>query len=154
LQGISLLHTYEKRTNDLTAGRSGRDATAVSAKREHILALPLFAYKKWADNLTSGFFEADRFLRMEGFHHPKFLPYRSQLIPLAAAMVHLGERWLEPVIREKLARWFWCGVLGELYGGSTETRIALDLQGLLSWIDQPGSPEPTTVIAAGFQPSR
>src|ERR1035437_7672458 len=55
----------------------------MSAKREHVLALPLDAYKKWADKLSDGFFEADRFLRMEGFHHPKFLPYRSQIIPLA-----------------------------------------------------------------------
>ncbi len=154
LQGISLLHTYERRANDLSAGRSGRDATAVSAKREHVLALPLSAYQQWADKLTDGFFEADRFLRMEGFHHPKFLPYRSQLIPLAAAMVHLGERWLEPVIREKLARWYWCGVLGELYGGAIETRIALDLQDLLAWIDRADAQEPTTVVAAGFQPSR
>jgi hypothetical protein len=154
LQGVCLLSTYEQRVSDLAAGRTGRDATAVSAKREHVLAMPLSAYQKWADKLTAGFFAADRFLRMEGFQHPKFLPYRSQLIPLAAAMVHLDERWLEPVIRGKLARWFWSGVLGELYGGAIETRIALDLQDLLAWIDQPNSPEPTTVIAAGFQPSR
>lgn len=69
-------------------------------------------------------------------------------------MVHLNERWLEPVIKGKLQRWFWNGVLGELYGGATETRIALDLQDLLAWILQPGAPEPKTVIDAGFQASR
>src|SRR5206468_500419 len=62
--------------------------------------------------------------------------------------------WLEPVIRNKLTRWFWSGVFGELYGGAVETRIALDLQDLLAWIQQPGAQEPTTVVAAGFQPSR
>lgn len=139
---------------DIAAGKQGKEVTAVSAKREHVLALPLDAYKQWADKLMGGFFEADRFLRMEGFHHPKFLPYRSQIIPLAATMVHLGERWLEPVIRQKLARWFWCGVLGELYGGAIETRIALDLQNLLAWIHDPATSEPATVIAAGFQPTR
>jgi hypothetical protein len=154
LQGSSLLHTYERRKDDLDARRSGRDATAVSAKREHVLALPLASYRKWKDKLIDGFFKADQFLRMEGFHHPRFLPYRSQLIPLAATMVHIGERWLEPVIREKLARWYWCGVLGELYGGAVETRIALDLQDLLNWILQSTEQEPTTVVAAGFQPSR
>lgn len=152
LQGISLLNTYERRAADLAAYRP--TITAVSAKREHVLALPLEAYQRWADELQAGFFNADRFLRLEGFHHPKFLPYRSQLIPLAAAMVHLGERWLEPVIRGKLARWFWCGVLGELYGGAVETRIALDFQNLLAWIDAKDAPEPVTVVAAGFQPSR
>jgi hypothetical protein len=149
-----LLHTYECRQADQAAGHTGKDATAVSAKREHVLAMPLSAYKKWADRLTAGFITADRFLRMEGFHHPNYLPYRSQLVPLAAVMVHLGERWLEPVIRDKLTRWYWCGVLGELYGSAIETRIALDLQDLLAWIDQPDAPEPTTVIAAGFQDSR
>lgn len=154
LQGLSLLHTYEQRLADLAAGLTGKAVTAVSAKREHVLSLPLAAFNKWADQLTQGFLEADRFLRMEGFHSPKFLPYRSQLVPIAAAMVHLGQRWLEPVIRNKLARWFWCGVLGELYGGAVETRIALDLQNLLAWIDQAGAPEPVTVVAAGFQPAR
>jgi hypothetical protein len=154
LQGISLLHTYERRQVDLAQGRTGKEATAVSAKREHVLAMPLAAYRKWADKLTEGFIAADRFLRMEGFHHPNYLPYRSQLVPLAAILVHLGERWLEPVIYDKLARWYWCGVLGELYGSAIETRIALDLQDFLAWVNQPDAPEPTTVVAAGFQDSR
>ncbi len=154
LQGISLLHTYENRGTDLANGRTGKEVTAVSAKREHVLAMPLSAYQKWADKLTEGFVAADRFLRQEGFHHPNYLPYRSQLVPLAATLVHLGDRWLEPVIYDKLARWYWCGVFGELYGGAVETRIALDLHDLLAWIDQPGAPEPATVIAAGFQDSR
>lgn len=154
LQGLALLHTHEKRGVDLAAGKTGKEVTAVSAKREHVLALPLDAYRKWADKLSNGFFSADQFLRMERFHHPKFLPYRSQLIPLAATMVHLGERWLEPVIRQKLARWYWSGVLGELYGGAIETRIANDLVDLLAWIDDPAAGEPGTVVAAGFQPSR
>jgi hypothetical protein len=154
LQGISLLHSYERRVADLAAGRKGKEVTAVSAKREHILALPLLAYQKWADKLTEGFFEADRFLRMEGFYSQKYLPYRTQLVPLAAIMVHLGERWLEPIIWSKLSRWYWCGVLGELYGGAVETRIALDLQDILAWIDQVGALEPKTVVDAGFQPSR
>ncbi len=154
LQGLSLLHTYEKRCADVVAGKTGKEVTAVSAKREHILALPLDAYKKWADKLTEGFLQADRFLRMEGFYNPKFLPYRSQIIPLATTMVHVGERWLEPVIQKKIARWYWCGVLGEQYGGAIETRIALDLQNLLSWINDPTAVEPVTVVSAGFQPSR
>ena len=154
LQGISLLHSYEKRAEDIDNERTGKEVTAVSAKREHVLSLPLDVYKKWADKLTNGFFEADRFLRMEGFHSPRYLPYRSQIIPLAAVMVQIGERWLEPVIREKLSKWFWCGVVGELYGGAVETRIALDLQDLLAWIYKIDAPEPKTVIDSVFQPTR
>ncbi len=154
LQGISLLYTYDRHEQDLKAGQTGKDVTAVSAKREQILAMPLNAYQTWADTLVAGFLAADQFLRMEGFQKVEFLPYQSQLIPLAAVMVHIGERWLEPVLRTKLTRWFWSGVFGELYGGSTETRIALDLQDLLAWLLQPHAHEPTTVVAAGFQPSR
>ncbi|NLD82056.1 MAG: hypothetical protein GX642_12945, partial [Smithella sp.] len=104
LQGISLLHSYEKRIADIENDKTGKEVTAVSAKREHILDLPLDAYKKWADRLTEGFIQADRFLRMEGFYNLPYLPYRTQLVPLAAIMVHLGVRWLEPVIHGKLCR--------------------------------------------------
>lgn len=154
LQGISLLHSHEKRTNDIDAGFTGKEVTAVGAKRELVLALPLEAYKKWSDKLLEGFLLAEMFLRRQGFRKIQFLPYRSQLIPLACTMVHLQNRWQEPVILDKLSQWFWCGVLGELYGGSVETRISLDIQELISWINVPNSPKPTTVIDAGFQSSR
>lgn len=154
LQGVSLLHSLEKRTQDLAAGRSGKEVSGVTAKREHVLEMPLGAFGKWAEPLTKGYEQAERFLRSEGFHHPKFLPYRTQLTPLASVLAHLSERWLEPQIKTKLARWFWCGVLGELYGGAVETRIALDVQQLLAWVSEPSAPEPATVQAAGFNPNR
>ncbi|HEY2511802.1 MAG TPA: DUF262 domain-containing protein, partial [Polyangiaceae bacterium] len=154
LQGVSLLHSYARREEERRKGRVGKDLPAVTAKREHILEMPLTAYQRWADRLSAGFLEAEKFLRSEGFHHPKFLPYRSQIVPLAATLAHLGERWLEPRIKDKLSRWFWCGVLGELYGSAIESRIALDLQGLLAWVDEADAPEPMTVQGAGFQPNR
>ena len=154
LQGVSLLHSFERRTQDLAAGRSGKEATGVTAKREHVLEMPLGAFGKWAEPLTKGYEQAERFLRSEGFHHPKFLPYRTQLTPLASVLAHLGERWLEPQIKTKLARWFWSGVLGELYGGAVETRIALDVQQLLAWVNEASASEPATVQAAGFNPNR
>ena len=154
LQGVSLLHSFEGRTQDLAAGRSSKEATGVTAKREHVLEMPLTAFLQWAEPLSKGYEQAERFLRSEGFHHPQFLPYRTQLTPLAAVLAHLGERWLEPQIKTKLARWFWSGVLGELYGGAVETRIALDVQQLLAWVNEPAAPEPATVQAAGFNPNR
>ena len=154
LQGISLLHTYERQQEDLKVGKTGKAVTPVSAKREHILSMPLSAYKKWADKLMQGFLETEQFLRNIGFHDSRFLPYRAQLIPLAATLTLIGERWLEPLVQDKLVRWFWCGVFGELYGSASETRIALDLQGLLKWADDSAAPPPTTVVDAGFQESR
>ncbi len=154
LQGISLLHTYERQQEDIKAGKTGKSVTPVSAKREHILSMPLCAYEKWADKLVAGFFETEQFLRHLGFHDPRFLPYRSQLVPLAATLTHSGDRWLEPQMQDKLSRWYWCGVFGELYGSAIETRIALDLQGLMNWLDDEIEPAPTTVSDAGFQASR
>jgi hypothetical protein len=154
LQGISLLHTYTRQQDDLKSGKTGKEVTGVSAKREHILAMPLEAYRRWADPLLAGFLETSKFLRHLGFHHPKFLPYRAQLIPLAVVLALLGERWLEPQVRFKLGCWYWCGVFGELYGSASETRIALDVQHLLQWINDPTAAVPATVMAAGFQASR
>lgn len=153
LQGISLLYTYERQQQDLKDGKTGKSVTPVSAKREHILSMPLSAYQKWADKLMTGFFESELFLKQMGFRDPKFLPYRAQLVPLATLLTLIGERWLEPQVQDKLARWFWCGVFGELYGSASETRIALDLQDLIKWVNS-DAPTPTTVVDAGFQSSR
>lgn len=152
-QGISLLHTWEKRKEDLAAGKTGPQATGVSAKREAVLSLSSMAYNLWKDRLKEGFFLAAAFLRKESFFSVSDLPYRSQLVPLAAVMAMLGQRWREQTIYEKLARWYWCGVLGELYGSAIEARMALDLPQLLEWIDSNGS-EPATVRDAYFQPAR
>ena len=52
----------------------------------------------------------------------------------------------------QLRRWYWCGVFGELYGGSTESRSARDLPEVLQWVN--GGPEPDTVSQANFAPGR
>ena len=153
IQAITLLQTYEKRLADLAAGKTGKMVAAVSAKRVAMLALHLEDYKHWADKVESGFKLAARFLRKECFYSPRDLPYRTQVIPLSAILARLRERWLEPRIYEKLSRWFWCGVLGELYGGAVETRIANDLEEVLAWIED-DEPLPRTVYEAAFQPNR
>lgn len=153
LQGLTLLHTWDKRREDLKAGKSGKQITGVTAKREAVLSLPLDAYQKWKQPLTQGYWKAAKFLRQESFFSTNDLPYRTQLVPLAVVMAFLGDRWLEPKIHEKIARWFWCGILSELYGGAVETRIALDIQELIDWIED-GKEEPATVRDANFQPAR
>lgn len=162
LQAISLLHTYEKRQADISAGKTGKAASAVSAKRVSILSLSLGDYQRWADKVEKGFLLAAKFLRKECFFSSRDLPYRTQLVPLAAVLATLKERWLEPRIYDKLCRWFWCGVLGELYGGAVETRIANDLEELLPWLDSDLRDEvydrsnglPRTVSEASFQIGR
>jgi len=153
LQAISILDTYERRQADLAAGKDKKQATAISAKKETMLALPLSAYQKWADAVERGFLEAGKFLRSEQFYSKDLVPYRAQIVPMAALMARLGEDWRMAATSAKLQRWFWCGVFGELYGGASETRIANDFEDLMDWISG-GSAEPRTVVDAGFQPSR
>lgn len=153
LQAISLLHTYQKRQADITAGKTGKAISAVSAKRIAVLSLSLANYQSWADDVENGFLLAAKFLRKECFFASRDLPYRTQLVPLAAVISSLKERWLEPKIYAKLCRWFWCGVLGELYGGAVETRMANDLEELLAWIGGMDE-EPRTIYEAAFQVNR
>lgn len=153
LQAISLLSTYEKRRSDIAAGKTGKSVSAVSAKRVSVLALSLENYSQWAPLVEKGFLLAARFLRKECFFRAGDLPYRTQIIPLAAVLSQLKERWLEPKIYQKLSQWFWCGVLGELYGGAVETRMANDLDELLNWILNDAEP-PRTIFDASFNPDR
>ena len=53
----------------------------------------------------------------------------------------------------KLRKWYWCGVLGELYGGTIETRFARDLEQVVPWITEAGD-APSTVTEASFQEAR
>lgn len=153
LQAITLLHTYQRKLDDISDDRQGKQIRPVSAKRGAVLDLPLDAYKCWADRLEKGFMQAAHFLRKECFYAAREVPYGTQVVPLAAVMTLLGERWLEPRIYEKLARWYWCGVLGELYGGAVETRIANDVDELMQWFDDDNL-IPRTVTDASFQPER
>ncbi len=153
LQAIALLQTYERREQDIAAGKIGKSISAISAKRVTILSLELADYQKWADIVERGFMLAAKFLRKECFFSGRDLPYRTQVVPLATVLGLLGDRWLEPRVHEKLSRWFWCGVFGELYGGAVETRIANDLEDLLAWING-SQTEPRTVYDSSFQPNR
>ncbi len=153
LQGVSLLRTHETRRADIDAGKTGKQVRPVSAKRADVLQIPLSAWTQWADDLEAGFRNVARFLRRQCFYDRRELPYRTQLVPLAAVLTRLGDRWLEPRIYDKLTRWFWSGVLGELYGGAVETRMANDYEELLIWFEDDDL-LPRTVREANFQPDR
>ena len=111
-------------------------------------------YQRWVDKAEQGFITAAKFLRQQCFYSLRDIPYSTQIPALAALLTHLQDgNWLTPVINDKLSRWFWCGILGELYGGAVETRIANDLEEVLAWIKS-GGEEPRTVSEAVFQPDR
>jgi hypothetical protein len=151
LQAVSLLATRERRLQAIASGDQER-APTISCKRKDVLRLTLEDYRTWADPVTEGLKKAARLLYEQNIFSARDLPYRTQLVPLAAILAILGDHGDTYGVKEKLARWYWCGVLGELYGGSIETRFAKDLLEVLAWID--GGSEPATIVDANFAPVR
>lgn len=52
-----------------------------------------------------------------------------------------------------LAKWFWCGVFGELYGSANETRFVQDIVGIFKWMENENA-VPETVTRASFDAIR
>ena len=153
LQAVTLLATQERRNAALKAGKNSNSAPGIGCKRADMLKLELADYKKWAGPLMDGFEAAVRFLHSQRIYDAKFLPYGSQLVPLAAILTVLGKDWGSHEARERLARWYWCGVFGELYGSSSESRFARDLPEVVGWI-RDNAPEPSTIYDAEFVEAR
>lgn len=126
---------------------------AVSCRRRDILRLQAAEYENWADKVEDGFVKVARFLYGQKVFNFKDLPYRTQLVPLAAILADLGETADTEGARQKLAQWFWCGILGEMYGGATETRFAMDFADVTAWIRGNGE-TPRTIIDSNFQANR
>ena len=133
---------------------NAKSDTATSCTRREILRLTLEDYQKWADQVEKGFVEAARFLHRQKIFHARDLPYQTQLVPLAAILANLGEVGQMKENQQKIARWYWCGVLGEMYGAATDTRFANDLSTVTTWIKEEGSNESRTIREAIFQESR
>lgn len=143
LTAITLLVSYKRNISGIGA---------VSCKRKDILKLNLAEYKENAEAIVGGMIMTARFLGREKVFDDKSLPYPTQIIPLSVICAILGTRFEQDPIRQKLAKWYWSGVFGELYGGANETRYALDAQNVPAWID--GASEPATVRDASFAPTR
>lgn len=153
LQIVSLLATADRRQRHLAENGESDKVPAVSCKRKDVLRLRLEDYEKWADPATKAVERVVPFLHAEHIFKGRDLPYPTQLVPLSAMFATLGGKAEGHGVRQKLRRWYWCGVFGEMYGGSTETRFALDLQDVIPWVDANGD-EPRTVKEAQFQAAR
>lgn len=153
LQAITLLATHARRAKAIAEGTKPDMAPGVSCKKKDVLALDLEAYKSWAEPATRGLERAAKFLYSLKLFASRDLPYGSQLVPLAAILALLGNDADHDNIKAKIARWFWCGVFGELYGGAIESRFAKDVSETIAWLKNEGR-EPSTITDATFAPSR
>lgn len=153
LQIVSLLATADRRRRHLEDHGDTDKAPAVSCKRKDVLRLSLEDYVRWADPATKAVERVVPFLHSEHIFKGRDLPYPTQLVPLSAMFATLEGKAESHGVRQKLRRWYWCGVFGEMYGGSTETRFANDLQDVVPWVDE-DTDEPRTVKEAQFQAAR
>lgn len=150
LQAMTLLATRKRNLEDTSAKPAG-----ISAKREDVLKLTLDDYLEWVDPLREAFLWVSDFLADRHIFEQRFLPYPKQRVPLAAIKVVMGADadLLGP--SECLVRWFWAGILGELYGGAIETRFVRDLEQVPAWaMANEGAEVPRTIQDAAFVESR
>ena len=141
LTACTLLSAYEKKG-------------VVSCKKKDVLNLKLADYQKYADVLTQGFEEAEMLLFEERIFVSRDLPYTTQLIPLAVlcALLLPDRRIKNSNVKNKIKRWYWCGVFGELYGSANETRYVNDVVGVMNWLN--GGELPKTIVDSYFNPMR
>lgn len=150
LQAVTMLSSLKKQRSAAGEGRK----VAVTAKREDVLRLSLDDYLEWRDPLRRAFIWASKFLADLHIFTASDIPYQKQLVPLAAIKVALGKDADLHSVRARLARWFWSGVFGELYGSAIETRFARDLESVPDWCREESASTPRTVVDANFIESR
>lgn len=150
LKAVTLLATRQKHLAD-TRTRP----TAVSARSDDALKISLSEYLQWRDPLRDAFVWAAGFLADRHIFDTRYLPYGTQLIPLAVIRVILGADADLRGPHSRIVQWFWCGILGELYGGTTDTRFVRDVMLVPDWArGVRGSSVPTTVQDSQFVESR
>jgi hypothetical protein len=153
LQCCTLLHTRAERLAKLETGATGKEVPPVTCKRDALLGLPLTAYKTYADRVEAGFVTAGSFLNELKIIWHKDVPYPPQIVALAATAAILGKEAESAAAKALLEQWFWSVTFGELYGSSTETRLARDVPELVDWIKGIGGP-PRSIDEAIFQQDR
>ena len=147
LTTMTLYTSYVNKIN----GESGM----ISCKKRDVLDLKFEDYQANKDAVLQGYKLAKEFLlKYQYVFRKRDLPYSTQLIPLAAICAYLGKsKCNEPNTTKILSRWYWCGILGEMYGSANETRYANDIEDVVSEVlGQPS--QNRTVNAAFFSSTR
>ena len=153
LQSCTILYTRDLRVAKAKEGLEGKELPQVSCRRDALLGLPLPGYQQHANAVEAGFIEAGKFLHEHKIIWHKDVPYPPLIVGLSAAFAILGKEAQNASAKAKIARWFWSVTLGELFGSSTESRLARDVPELVDWIRGTGG-EPRSLNEAVFQQER
>jgi hypothetical protein len=146
LQAVALVHTWEEKQAGMRSG--------VSCKRRDLLALPLTDFRRLAPRVAEAFEWVGGFLEQQCIVRTTDLPYRTQLVPLAAVRTIAGAGTDSRAGEELITQWYWCGVLGEMYGGSTESRFTRDVEQLVDRLTGRTGEIPDTIAEAAFLDDR
>jgi len=126
---------------------------APSCKRSDVLNMPASDITDWWDKIVLGLATGLEILRDDcKVMLPKWLPYQTMLPPLAAVLARAGSPKSAEAgaQREKLKRWFWCAVFGQVYEGAPNSKSAKDVVEILPWLT--GGDIPESVATFRFDP--
>lgn len=123
--------------------------TMTTCKKKDVLALPFESYQANKQAVLEGYKMARKFLFSQYVFRMRDLPYTTQLIPLAAICAVIGKSTFDlPQTRNILKQWYWCGIMGEMYGGANETRYANDIEDVVALIK--GKPSANRTINSAY----
>lgn len=129
-------------------------SSMTTCKKKDVLSLAYKDYIKNRDAILDGYKMARKFLFSQYVFRKRDLPYTTQLIPLSAICAEIGRNvFNQPQTQNILSQWFWCGIMGEMYGGANETRYANDMEDVVAAIRGQNS-QNRTINAAWFSATR
>ncbi|NEN88705.1 MAG: DUF262 domain-containing protein [Okeania sp. SIO3H1] len=101
-----------------------------------ILDLKLEDYKKWSNEIQDSLKEIEKFLHGEKIFTEYEVPYITQIMSMAVAFIKIGiTKWKTAGTKNKIAKWFWCGVFSGNYGsGITFEKVLLAELKVSEWI--------------------
>jgi hypothetical protein len=126
---------------------------APSCKRSDVLNMAASDITEWWDRVVLGLATGLEVLRDDcKVMLPKWLPYQTMLPPLAAVLARAGSPKTAEAgaQREKLKRWFWCAVFGQVYEGAPNSKSAKDVVEIVPWLT--GGDLPESVASFRFDP--
>lgn len=125
-----------------------------TCKKKDVLSLSYDSYIANKTAVLEGYKMARKFLMAQYVFRRRDLPYTTQIIPLAAICAAIGRNtYNKPQTQNILSRWFWCGIMGEMYGGANETRFANDIEDVIDTINGKDNPN-RTINASYFSAAR
>lgn len=148
-----IIEAFEVDPYYILQGISLASRKAPSCKRSDVLNMDAGDITAWWDLVVDGLATGLEILRDDcKVILPKWLPYQTLLPPLSAVLARAGnpKTAAAGAQREKLKRWFWCAVFGQIYESAPNSKSAKDVVELLPWLA--GGDLPDSVSSFKFDP--